>query len=174
MATALSAELRRLRLAKGASQNEVAKAVGVQRPTISQWEGDLNRPSAERLQRLDDYFGTRGELIKLAGRSRTASRSEPVEAPRVVPPVGAPTRSLKSVLADTRRAFLDQLYFDGSGRAIGWRHNLVPSDEPPSVLSTAYGLKVLAMLGGPDANTGSVVDWVLGRAVRADGELIGW
>jgi hypothetical protein len=42
------------------------------------------------------------------------------------------------------------------------------------VLSTAYGLKVQALLGGPDANTAPVVEWVMTNAVRSDGEIIGW
>jgi hypothetical protein len=77
-------------------------------------------------------------------------------------------------LRDTRRAFLDQLQHDESG-PVGWRHNLVESDEVPSILSTVYGLKVLALLGGPDAHTSAVVDHVQGRAERTDsGQLIGW
>ena len=30
------------------------------------------------------------------------------------------------------------------------------------------------MVGGPDSNTPSVVDWVMSHAVRSDGKLIGW
>ena len=49
MATALSAELRRLRDLKGVSQQVVAEAVGVQRPTVAQWEGGSSRPAAAPL-----------------------------------------------------------------------------------------------------------------------------
>ncbi|MCO1655142.1 helix-turn-helix domain-containing protein [Pseudonocardia sp. S2-4] len=142
----------------GVSQKVVAEAVGVERATVAQWEGGSSRPSPERLQQLDDHFDARGELVELGTKGSSS----------------ALTRSLLSVRAEIRQALLAQLCFADSGRATGWRHNLVPSDEPPSVLSTAYGLKALAILGGRDANTTAVVDWVLGKAVRSDGEMLGW
>ena len=41
-------------------------------------------------------------------------------------------------------------------------------------MSTAEGLRVLAIHGGPDSRTPAVVRWVLDRAVVEDGRRIGW
>ena len=119
---------------------------------------------------LDDLLGAAGDPIAIAGNAR------PAPAPRASdrPPVAGGGGSLVRLFADIRRAFLEQLVMDDPEQ-LGWRHNLVPSEEPPSTLSTAYGLKALAMLGGPDARTPAVVDSVLKQAVRTDdGRLVGW
>jgi transcriptional regulator with XRE-family HTH domain len=162
----VSAELLRLRKARKLSQQAVADAVGVKRPTVSQWENDRFPPAAATLRRLDEFLDAKGKLIAV-GEGREAGSAGPS-----TPEVG--TKSLLHVLADVREAFLAQLCVDDAGRPTGWRHNLVPSAESPSVLSTAYGLKVLAMLGGSDTRTGAIADWVLARAVRSEGRLVGW
>jgi transcriptional regulator with XRE-family HTH domain len=163
--------LRRFRELRAMTQAELAKQVGVQRATFTQWESGRHMPIDERLRELDKLLGADGKLIAAAEQGR------PLGRPGLVDGLQSPAeggRSLLRVLRETRRAFLDQLQYDDSG-PIGWRHNLVQSDEPPSVLSTAYGLKVLALLGGPDARTPAVVEHVLRRAVRsADGRLLGW
>ncbi len=153
------------------TQGKAAALVGVSRATFAQWETARHLPAEERVHELDKLLRAGGELIAAAEQARPAHRLRPVDS---ASPAAA-TRSLLHVLGDTRRAFLAQLCTDENGQPTGWRHHLVPSDDPPSVLSTAYGLKVLAMLGGPDASTPAVVRWVLGRAVR-DGEdrIVGW
>ena len=78
------------------------------------------------------------------------------------------------MLRNARQALLGQLCIDDSGRAVGWRHNLVPSSEQPSVVSTTYGLGALALLGGPDARTPDIVEHVMKAGVRADGTITGW
>jgi hypothetical protein len=126
----------------------------------------------ERVKELDRLLNADGDLVAAAERARGEPRLQPVGPDTAAALSGA--RSLLQVFKDTRKAFLAQLCADSKGRP-GWRHNLVPSDEPPTTLSTAYGLGVLAMLGGPDASTSAVVDNVLERAYRDDaGRLVGW
>jgi transcriptional regulator with XRE-family HTH domain len=167
--------LRRLREQQSKTQAEVAEKIGVSRVTFGQWESDKFLPQPHRVGDLDELLGAAGELIALAGQARPAMVPPPVQAPApraAEPAVGG--GSLVRLFADIRRAFLDQLVMDDPVQ-LGWRHNLVPSDEPTSTLSTAYGLKALAMLGGPDARTPAVVDSVLKQAIRDDdGRLVGW
>ena len=60
----IAANLARLRERIGASQTEVAKAIGVKQPTYYEWEQGICRPSLPNLQKLCDYFKvTMDELI---------------------------------------------------------------------------------------------------------------
>jgi transcriptional regulator with XRE-family HTH domain len=151
------------------TQAEAAEKVGVSRVTFGQWESGKYLPQPQRLHELDELLAAAGGLIAIADEVRPAPHAR---ADASEPATGG-GGSLLRILADIRRAFLDQLDMAGPSR-LGWRHNLVPSDERPSTISTAYGLKVLAMLGGPDARTPAVVKSVLEHAVRTDGRLVGW
>jgi transcriptional regulator with XRE-family HTH domain len=179
--TTISAELRRRRRELDVSQRMVADAVGVRRATVTQWEAGRFLPSVERLRRLDDFFNAGGELVGLLTAADRAAAGGFERTAGTVAHSSAnrrelnPTRSLFNVLADVRRAIVEELCLDDDGRAIGWRHSLIGSDGPPSELSTCYALKALVLLGGPDAQNSAVVDWLLHRAVRSDGgRLIGW
>jgi transcriptional regulator with XRE-family HTH domain len=153
------------------TQAELARRVGVQRATFTQWESGRHMPIDERLRELDKLLGADGKLIVAAEQGRPLQRPILVDG---LQPSAEGGRSVLRVLRETRRALLDQLQYDDSG-SIGWRHNLVQYNEPPSVLSTAYGLKALVLLGGPDSRTPAVADDVLRRAVRSDdGRLVGW
>ena len=48
--------VKELRERAGMQQKEVAIAVGVSRPTVSEWEHQKKDPSGERLQRLAELF----------------------------------------------------------------------------------------------------------------------
>jgi transcriptional regulator with XRE-family HTH domain len=165
--------LKRYRERARMTQQKAAARVAVSRATFAQWETGRHLPSEQRVHDLDRLLDADGELIAVAQSARPSGRLRPVSDDEPAPT--APNRSLLQVLDGARRALLDQLCFDDKERPTGWRHNLVPSDEPPSVSSTAYGLKVLAMHGGPDASTPAVVKWVLDRAVYDDnGKRTGW
>ena len=145
----------------------------VSRATFAQWETGRHLPAEERVHQLDVLLDADGELITAAEQARsTPARLRPVATETTEPTSGNP--SVLQVLHEARRLLLEQLCHDESGQPIGWRHNLVPSDDPPSVASTAYGLKVLAMHGGPDGRTPAVVRWVLDNAIVEDGKRIGW
>jgi hypothetical protein len=155
------------------TQQKAAARVAVSRATFAQWETGRHLPSEQRVHDLDRLLEADGELIAAAQSARPSARLRPVSDDE--PASTASNQSLLQVLDGARRALLDQLCCDDKGRPTGWRHNLVPSDDPPSVASTAYGLKVLAMHGGPDARTPAVVKWVLDRAVHdGDGRRVGW
>ncbi|MDF3050868.1 MAG: family transcriptional regulator [Pseudonocardia sp.] len=164
--------LKRLRERAKLTQGKVASRVGVSRATFTQWETGRHLPKGERVHELDRLLGANGELIAAAEQIRPTPRLRPVDGAELES-TGRES-SLLQVLAGSRRALLDQLCIDELGQPTGWRHNLVPSDEPPSVVSTAYGLKILAMLGGPDDRTPAVARWVLDRAVHdGSGRRIG-
>lgn len=48
--------LKELRMRKGVSQEELAKAIFVSVPAISQYENDQNMPSLESLKRIAQFF----------------------------------------------------------------------------------------------------------------------
>lgn len=56
--------IRELRKKKGIQQKELAIAIGVSRPTVSEWESNKKDPSGERLKKLAEYFGV-DELVIL-------------------------------------------------------------------------------------------------------------
>ena len=56
--------VKELRKKKGVQQKELAIAVGVSRPTVSDWEGNKKDPTGDRLKRLAAYFGV-DELVVL-------------------------------------------------------------------------------------------------------------
>ncbi|MEA5367162.1 helix-turn-helix domain-containing protein [Amycolatopsis sp., V23-08] len=59
----VGAELRRLRQAAGQTQADVARAVGVSRANLTQWETDRYLPSAENARLLDDHFQAANTLV---------------------------------------------------------------------------------------------------------------
>lgn len=126
MTASLGAELRRFREAAGLSQRAVADQLGVQRPTLSQWESDRHRPSAEHLNKLDQIYRAEGELT--AHREPVAKRLSYAELFRTV--------------AD---GLIAHLVRDDDGTSLGWGHNLPDGDPTP--LSTAFVLSTLQMLG---------------------------
>jgi transcriptional regulator with XRE-family HTH domain len=153
------------------TQAEVAARVGVQRATITQWESGRHLPAEGRVHDLDRLLRAGGGLITAAEQARPSNWLSPAQSMAVT---GSMSGTLLQVLRNTRRAFLDQLQVVND-QSVGWRDNLVLSDEAPSTLATACGLRVLALLGGPDARTPRVIEWVLERAERTDdGRLLGW
>ena len=64
----LNENIKSLRLARGISQVELAKVLGVTKQTISNWENNNIQPSIEMLVSLADYFGTSTDY--LLGRNK--------------------------------------------------------------------------------------------------------
>ena len=55
--------VRELRLRAGMQQKELAFAVGVARPTVSEWEHGKKDPSGDRLKKLSEIFGVDAGVI---------------------------------------------------------------------------------------------------------------
>lgn len=56
--------LKKLRKAKGITQEQLAEQLNVTRQAVSSWENGINQPDVETLARLAEYFGvTVEELI---------------------------------------------------------------------------------------------------------------
>ena len=55
--------IRELRLRAGMQQKEVAEAVGVSRPTVSEWEHHKKDPTGERLMRLSKLFNVSTAVV---------------------------------------------------------------------------------------------------------------
>lgn len=48
--------VKELRLRKGMQQKEIAMAIGVSRPTVSEWEHQKKDPTGDRLRKLAQFF----------------------------------------------------------------------------------------------------------------------
>jgi transcriptional regulator with XRE-family HTH domain len=131
VSASLGPELKSRREAVGLTQGAVAKQLGVSRPTLTQWEGDKHRPTPEHLIRLDEIYGARGELIRLA----EITPAEEPEPPRLF---------LSDVFRNVADALVAALARDEKGRPRGWSRNLL--DRKPSRLSTAYAVRTLQLL----------------------------
>lgn len=69
--------VKELRLSMGMQQKELAIAVGVSRPTVSEWEHQKKDPKGERLLRLAELFGVApGSIIGLFDSHTQASISD--------------------------------------------------------------------------------------------------
>jgi len=67
--------VRELRKKKGIQQKELALAIGVSAPTVSDWELNRKDPTGERLKKLAEYFGV-DELVVL-GKGNVVGSPEP-------------------------------------------------------------------------------------------------
>lgn len=59
----LGPNVRRLRLARGMSQEELGRKVGASKQSISNWENGNIMPSIDLLLRLADCFGVSADLL---------------------------------------------------------------------------------------------------------------
>lgn len=62
--------VKELRRSAGMQQKELAIAVGVAAPTVSEWEHQKKDPSGDRLQKLAEIFGVAPTVILGAGSGR--------------------------------------------------------------------------------------------------------
>ncbi len=67
----LNEKIRTLRLARGISQVELARALSVTKQSVSNWENDNIQPSIEMLVKLAEYFSVSADyLLGLDGKTR--------------------------------------------------------------------------------------------------------
>jgi len=162
--------LRHYRERRALTQDAAAGLVGVSRATFTQWETNKHLPSLQRGHDLDQKLEAGGDLLRGLTEARARSPRSRTVASR---PVVAEGPTLAQVRKRARQELLGQMCFE-DGQAVGWRHNLVESPDPSSILPTTFGLGALALLGGPDAHTPTVVDRMVKLGVLPDGTITGW
>jgi transcriptional regulator with XRE-family HTH domain len=123
--TSLGSELKSRREAAGLTQGDVARQLGVKRPTLSQWESGRHRPSAEHLTRLEEIYGARGALAEIVDET-------------------TPRKTMAELFADVADALLANIVSDDRRGPLGWSHNL--PDQVATPLSTAYVIRTLQMV----------------------------
>lgn len=67
----LSDKIRSIRLAKGISQVDLGKAIGVSKQSVSNWENDNIQPSIDMLVQIADYFGVSTDYLLDRETTRT-------------------------------------------------------------------------------------------------------
>lgn len=55
--------LKQLRIEKGLSQAELAKEIGINHRTISQYETGINEPDIQTIKKLCDFFGVTADYL---------------------------------------------------------------------------------------------------------------
>jgi DNA-binding XRE family transcriptional regulator len=138
---AVGPELRRLRRRLGHTQATVAAAIGVSRANLTQWETGKYLPSQDNARALDDYLAAAGALHTLIEAARAHGSATPPA------PGGTGAVSLLDVFHRVGTSLRDAVGRDERGRP-GWQQNL-QQDRPPSVLSTAYGIKAMVVVDEP-------------------------
>lgn len=145
-------ELRRWRRQRNQTQAAVAAAIGVSRANLTQWETGKYLPSVENARLLDDYFGAGGAITTLVESGRLPGNAAPVG--------GTPNGpSLLQVFHRVGTSLRDAIGQDHKGRP-GWQQNL-QQDRPPSVLSTAYGIKAMVVVDEPYVDLDALADSLL-------------
>jgi transcriptional regulator with XRE-family HTH domain len=132
------------RKALGLSQGDLAEALRVTRTVVSRWETDKQRPSADHLDGLARVLDDDGQLASLA-------RYDDGDQ---LPLFDTPVRvgDLCRRIGDALVGFLstDVAAADGEP-GYGWRPDFDDPTKPPSALSTAYGLRAVALSGSLDS-----------------------
>ncbi len=131
--------LKEMRARRGATQEDVARAVSVSRATIAQWEGGRHLPSGARARALDEYFTADGTLSALARQVREAGRADGAAD------AGPAGPTLLEVFRRVGDGLEHHLQRDADGRPLGWCQNLQTGD-PPTAMSTAYGIKASLLI----------------------------
>jgi transcriptional regulator with XRE-family HTH domain len=137
----LGDDLRKLRKAAKLTQDAAARRLGVSRPTLTQWESNRYRPSPEHLDKLDELYGARGELRRLAAGTQTGEQSRQLY--------------VADVFRDVADALVEALKIEDD-RPLGWSRNLV--DGPPSNLNSAYAIRTLQLLDDARVDLYSLAD----------------
>jgi transcriptional regulator with XRE-family HTH domain len=75
-ALALGEAIKKARKLRGKTQQETADAVGVSRPSLTQWEQDLTNPSIPNLKKLCEFLEIDSGTL-LAGSVKPDDRTEP-------------------------------------------------------------------------------------------------
>lgn len=131
------------RKALGLSQGDLAEALHVTRTVVSRWETDKQRPGAEQLDGLARVLDDDGHLASLArydDGDQPPLFDTPVRVGDLCRRIGDALVDLLSTEATTA---------DGEP-GYGWRHDIDNPTKPPSALSTAYGLRAIALAGSLD------------------------
>ena len=68
--------IREIRESKGIKQKELAIAIDVSRPTVSEWESGKKDPSGERLKKLAQYFNVDELTVLGAGRAESPEEDD--------------------------------------------------------------------------------------------------
>lgn len=94
----ISTNIKRLRESKGLTQEELAKALGMSRPAVTQWETGWSQPRMGTIEKLAEFFGvSKADIID---DSQAASlRSSPLSRRpvRAAPDARVPIRRLGRV-----------------------------------------------------------------------------
>lgn len=159
--------LKDLREQRGATQADVAQAVGVSRPMIAQWEAGRHLPSPDRSKALDDYLHAHGALRQIVDHARKEASAEAASPSSAGAATGA---NLLTVFREVEGALVDYLVRDDDRRPLGWRQDLQLRDRPPTPVATAFGVKAVLLLEeAVKVDLGSLGQHLLGDATDDGG-----
>ena len=76
----LNDNIKKLRIARGLTQVELASALGVSKQCVSNWENDYIQPSIEMLVKISKYFKTTTDYLLGLQTGTTIDASELTDA----------------------------------------------------------------------------------------------
>jgi transcriptional regulator with XRE-family HTH domain len=130
------------RKALGLSQDALAEALRVTRTLVSRWETGAQRPTADQLEDLARVLDDDGQLASLARFDHD------------LPPIFEYPVRVGDLCRRIGDALITYLSTDATGPGgapgYGWCHDLDDPSKPPAALSTAYGLRAVALAGSLD------------------------
>jgi transcriptional regulator with XRE-family HTH domain len=131
------------RRALGLSQGDLAEELRVTRTLVSRWETDKQRPGADHLDELARVLDDDGQLASLARYDDD------------LPPLFAHPVRVGDLARRIGDALITYLSTDVAGPGgepgYGWRPDIDDPTKPTSALSTAYGLRAVALSGSLDS-----------------------
>lgn len=146
-------ELKRLREARGETQQDAARAIGVSRANFAQWETGKYLPSERNATEVDRHFAAGNLLLNLlvAAKSQSGRAGQDIAEANTL----QTGLSLSRVFQQVGRSLAGYLLYDADGNPTGWRHNL-QKEQHQTPLSTAYGIKTMLIVGDPYVDFGSL------------------
>lgn len=150
---AFGAELRKTLVSRGLTAQKVARQLKVPESVMTGWIDGSDLPSEADARLLDERLTARGAILTLALELRTP----PVKAGGAIAGTGQavarsaaePAGTLGEVFQRVATALRGTLIKADDGTPLGWPQDLRQlSERPPTIGSTAYGLRTMLLLEG--------------------------
>lgn len=150
---AFGAELRKTLVSRGLTAQKVARQLKVPESVMTGWLDGSDLPSEADARLLDERLTARGAIMKLAAELRpqpamigSALSGTGIASTRSA---GGPAGTLDEVFQRVAAALRGSLIKAADGTPLGWPRDLRQlSARPPTIGSTAYGLRTMLLLEG--------------------------
>jgi hypothetical protein len=150
---AFGAELRKTLASRGLTAQKVARQLKVPESVLAGWIDGSDLPSEADARSLDERLTARGAILTLALELRTppvrVGGATAGTGQATTRSAGEPAGTLGEVFHRVAAALRGTLIKADDGTPLGWPQDLRQlSERPPTIGSTAYGLRTMLLLEG--------------------------